>query len=110
MMNRQKRLEERAAKTRAAAHDRVIQDGTIQFRLDAENMDRLLKFADERRTGTGVLARMWVLEKLNKETIDNADVLSAFVTATEQLTELQTQMNSLSKVVQTMLPNQAKAS
>jgi hypothetical protein len=107
--DRQKRLEERAAKTRASAHDRVVKDGTIQFRLDAENMERLLKLADERGTGTGVLARMWVLERLNKESFNNADILSTFVAATEQLAELQTQMNSLSKVVQTMLAKQAKA-
>jgi hypothetical protein len=57
----------------------VVKDGTIQFRLDAENMERLLKLADERGTGIGVLARMWVLERLNKESFNNADILSTFV-------------------------------
>jgi hypothetical protein len=110
MTDKQKQLAARAAKTKAAAHDRVVKDGTVQFRVDAENMERLLKLADERQTGAGVLARMWVLERLNKEAAINEDVLSSFVTATEQLAELQAQMNSLSKVVQKMLAAQAKAS
>ncbi len=65
--DRKKRLEDRARKTRAQAHERVIKDATIQFRLDADNMERILTLADERRTGVGVLARMWVLERLNQE-------------------------------------------
>ncbi len=69
-----KRLAERVKKTRAAAHNRVVKDGTIQFRLDRENMERLLKLADARRTGAGVLSRMWVLERLNIETSWGANV------------------------------------
>lgn len=60
-------LEERISKTKAAAHERVVKDGTVQFRLDAKNMERLLHVADDRRTGVGVLARMWVLERLQQE-------------------------------------------
>lgn len=105
-----KTLAERAKRTKAAAHKRVVKDGTIQFRCDAENMERLLKLADERRTGAGVLARMWVLERLNKETPAGTNTLSALMAATEQLSELQSQLNSLSKIVQKMLSQQAKAS
>lgn len=65
---RLKRLEKRVRKTRALAHERIIKDATVQFRLDSEGMERLLTLADERRTGVGVLARMWVLERLNLET------------------------------------------
>ena len=67
MTNRKKQLEERIQKTRAAAHNRVVKDGTVQFRLDADNMEKILKLSDERRTGSGVLARMWVLERLKQE-------------------------------------------
>lgn len=67
MTEKNKKLEERINKTRAAARDRVVKDGTIQFRLDAENMEKLLSVADDRRTGAGVLARMWVLERLKHE-------------------------------------------
>jgi hypothetical protein len=133
-----KRLKERAKKTRAAAHERVVKDGTIQFRFDAENMDRLLRLADEKRTGAGVLARMWVLERLNQELANDVDTLSrsAFaapltseeiqlmravsrnmvaqeVSSTkpwvEQLADLQKQMGFLSQLMQELISKQAKA-
>ena len=96
--------------TRTAAHKRVVKDGTIQFRLDANSIERLLYLADERKMGAGVLARMWVMEQLNKETENNIDTLSAFVSAADQLTKLQSQMTSLSKTVKTLIAKQAKDS
>jgi hypothetical protein len=65
--NRKEEARKRIRQTKDAAHERVVKDGTIQFRLDAANMERLLKVADECQTGAGVLARMWVLDRLNNE-------------------------------------------
>jgi hypothetical protein len=101
--SRIKKLKERARETKSAAHKRVIKDGTIQFRLDAENMERLLTLADKKRTGAGVLARMWVLDRLNKE-------LLPYIDSAEYLTQLQSQLNNLSKLMHEMISRQAKAS
>jgi hypothetical protein len=60
-------LQARVDKTRAEAHQRVVANGKIQFRLDPETMELLLRLADDRRTGAGVLARMWVCERLQHE-------------------------------------------
>lgn len=60
-------LQARIDKTRALAHKEVVSSGKIQFRLDPETMELLLKTADERCTGAGVLARMWVIERLKAE-------------------------------------------
>jgi hypothetical protein len=64
---RSTQLQARIEKTRADAHKEVVSAGKIQFRLDAETMELLLHTADERRTGAGVLARMWVVERLRSE-------------------------------------------
>jgi len=129
------RLKERAKRTRSAAHERVIKDGTIQFRLDAANMERLLKLADDRRIGAGVLSRMWVLERLNHESATKSTttsiVFDAPLTSEEiqlmravsrsvltpakankksfaaQLTQLQAQIGTLSRLMQDMLAKQA---
>lgn len=42
-------------------------DGSVQFRLDADKLEALNKVAAQKRTGAGVLARMWVIERLEKE-------------------------------------------
>ena len=107
---RKKRLKERAQKTRIAAHQRVIKDGTVQFRLDAENMERLLGLADQKRTGAGVLARMWVLERLNKELGIVTQEEFAAKSLNERLMQLQIQIDSLSKVMKTTATKRAKAS
>lgn len=62
-----KKLTERAEKTRKAAHERVVKRGILHFRLDQETMEKLLRLADQRKTGAGVLARMWVVERLEQE-------------------------------------------
>lgn len=61
-------LQARIDRTRASAHKEVVSAGKIQFRLDPETMDLLLRTSDERGTGAGVLARMWVVERLRAET------------------------------------------
>jgi hypothetical protein len=66
--SRSPELQARIDKTRATAHKEVVAAGKIQFRLDAQTMELLLKTADERCTGAGVLARMWVIERLRAET------------------------------------------
>jgi len=49
------------------AHERVVARGLIQFRLDRERMEELLTMADQKGTGYGVLARMWVCDRLEQE-------------------------------------------
>ncbi len=44
-------LQARIDKTRATAHKEIVKSGKIQFRLDSETMELLLKTADERCTG-----------------------------------------------------------
>lgn len=82
----QKEIKDRIKKTKEAARARVVKDGTIQFRIDAENMERLLKAADTCKTGAGVLARMWVIEHLNSmnqlhseqsKLVSNCDLMAA---------------------------------
>jgi uncharacterized protein YfaQ (DUF2300 family) len=59
--------QERAEKTKAGAKKDVAQRGTIQYRLDEETMLRLMKVADSKKTPVGVLARMWMVERLSLE-------------------------------------------
>jgi hypothetical protein len=61
-------LQARIDRTRAEAHKDIVAAGKIQFRLDGETMELLLHTADARGTGAGVLARMWVVERLKAET------------------------------------------
>ena len=70
---RSPQLQARIEKTRSNAHQEVVSAGKIQFRLDSETMELLLHTADERGTGAGVLARMWVVERLRAETSDAPD-------------------------------------
>lgn len=66
-------LQARINKTRDFSHKEVVNAGKIQFRLDKESMELLLKVADEKHTGAGVLARMWVIERLMDETSKKVD-------------------------------------
>jgi hypothetical protein len=61
-------LQARIDRTRTEAHKDIVAAGKIQFRLDSETMELLLRTADARGTGAGVLARMWVVERLKAET------------------------------------------
>jgi hypothetical protein len=58
---------ERAAKTQAAARQRVIKRGIVQFRADEEIMDLLLRIAMHKRIPYGVMCRAWVVERLRQE-------------------------------------------
>lgn len=64
---RQKRLESRAMESKGAARKRLVERGTVQFRIDPEMMALLLEVAEYKRTPAGVLARMWVVERLRSE-------------------------------------------
>jgi hypothetical protein len=58
---------ERAAKTQAAALQRVIERGIVQFRADEEIMELLLRVAMHKRVPYGVMCRAWVVERLRQE-------------------------------------------
>ncbi|MBX9880126.1 MAG: hypothetical protein K2Y22_16830 [Candidatus Obscuribacterales bacterium] len=62
--------EEISVDKKNASEDISIQgkDGSVQFRLDADKLELLNRVAAQKRTGAGVLARMWVIERLEKET------------------------------------------
>ncbi len=97
---RAKQLAEKVKQTRDAAHQRVIKDATVQFRLDQEFMERLLKIADEQRTGVGVLCRNWVLDRLqDKQTPLAMLPVTELVQAFRGNIDLQAQMADLKKEV-----------
>jgi hypothetical protein len=60
-------LKARFEKTRQAAHKRVVQRGTVQFRLDPDTMEALLQLSYKLKTPAGVLVRMWTVQYLNQE-------------------------------------------
>lgn len=62
-----KQVKAQFEKTRRAAHKRVVQRGTIQFRLDPDTMETLLQLSYKLKTPAGVLVRMWTVEHLNQE-------------------------------------------
>ncbi|MBX9721612.1 MAG: BrnA antitoxin family protein [Candidatus Obscuribacterales bacterium] len=72
-------LEKSKKNLKQTAKQAVAQRGSIQFRLDPEMMSILLETADKKRVPAGVLARMWIVERLellqtgtdNSETLNN---------------------------------------
>lgn len=52
---------------RAEAKKEVAVRGTVQYRLDEKTMLRLMHVADAKKTPFGVLARMWMMERLVEE-------------------------------------------
>lgn len=66
-------LQAKVDKTRADAHREAVAAGKIQFRLDPETMELLLRYADDHFIGAGVLARMWVKERLAQELSGTVD-------------------------------------
>lgn len=58
---------ERAEKTQAAARQRVIERGIVQFRADKEIMDLLLRVSAHKRMPYGVMCRAWIVERLRQE-------------------------------------------
>lgn len=65
--NRPAQLDNVVSAIRQEAHEKVLSRGLVQFRLDTDYMQRLLETADEKGLGYGVLARMWVCERLEQE-------------------------------------------
>jgi hypothetical protein len=62
--------QERALASQAAARQRVVERGIVQFRADEEIMDLLLRVAAHKRIPYGVLCRAWVVERLRQEAHD----------------------------------------
>lgn len=60
-------IEEQMSKIRLEAHENVLARGLVQYRLDKNSMQRLLEIADAKGLGYGVLARMWLCERLEEE-------------------------------------------
>lgn len=58
---------ERAERTQAAARQRVVERGLVQFRTNEEVMDLLLKVAASKHIPYGVMCRVWIVERLRKE-------------------------------------------
>jgi hypothetical protein len=102
---RGKQLAEKAKKTREAAHQRVVKDATVQFRLDQESMERLLEIADEQRTGVGVVCRNWVLDRLQKKenpNLANEDIVRALIGNIDlqaELADLRKEISALKKSI-----------
>jgi len=62
--------QERAKASQAAARQRVIERGIVQFRADEEIMDLLLRVAAHKRIPYGVMCRAWVVERLRQESAE----------------------------------------
>ncbi len=60
MIKRPLKLSAAMAAIKNEAHERVLKRGLVQYRLDENLMAELLKVADDRGLGYGVLARMWL--------------------------------------------------
>jgi hypothetical protein len=85
------KLKARFEKTRKAAHKRVVQRGTIQFRLDPETMETLLKLSYKLKTPAGVLVRMWTVQHLSKE-LGNKPSLESRMAKVENMLEQMPQL------------------
>lgn len=58
----------RQQREEARQRERAVSAGTtVQFRVDGEIMDLLTQVANHKRTPVGVIARMWVVERLYEE-------------------------------------------
>ncbi len=62
-LENQKRLKQ----LKAVAHERVLKQEFVQFRVDAPMMDLLQKVADHKRKAVGVMLREWTEQKLADE-------------------------------------------
>jgi len=65
-------VEEAMIELRQVAHERVLGRGLVQFRLERDYMQQLLEMADEKGLGYGVLARMWLCERLEQERLGSS--------------------------------------
>lgn len=50
---------------RKEAHNRVLKDEVMKFRLESETLERLLTLAAKSNKPVGTLVREWVIEKLD---------------------------------------------
>jgi len=80
------RVKARFEKTRRAAHKRVVQRGTVQFRLDPATMETLLQLSYKLKTPAGVLVRMWTVQHLNQE-LGNKPSLESRMVRVENILE-----------------------
>lgn len=60
-------LAEQMQRTKEQAKKEVAFRGVVQYRVDEETMLRLMAIADKKKVPFGVLARMWMVERLDKE-------------------------------------------
>ena len=77
MKNNKKRpdfVEEQMKEIKQETHENVLARGLVQFRLDRNSMQRLLETADAKGLGYGVLARMWLCERLEQEQPKQAEL------------------------------------
>jgi hypothetical protein len=72
MNKRPAHIEAAVKNLRQEAHQRVLERGLVQFRLDENYMQELLEIADGKGLGYGVLARMWLCERLEQEKQKNS--------------------------------------
>lgn len=66
---RDRQLQDKINKTKAAARTRVVKRGIMHFRADEEMMDQLLKVAEYKKLPVSSMVRSWVAEKLRKEIV-----------------------------------------
>jgi len=59
--------QKRLAKLKAEAHERILKRDFVQFRVDEQMMDLLLKVANHKRQPVGVMIRDWVAQHLSEE-------------------------------------------
>jgi antitoxin component of RelBE/YafQ-DinJ toxin-antitoxin module len=57
----------RIGKIRREATARVNKEALVQFRIEAEVLDRLYAEASRLGMPVGTMVRMWVMERLNKK-------------------------------------------
>ena len=59
--------QERLTRLKIKARKELSVAGTVQFRLDEETMQLLMKAADKKKLPLGTLVRMWTVERLAAE-------------------------------------------
>jgi len=57
----------RIEKIRREATERVNRNAFVQFRIEPDVLDQLIKIANEKGAPVGTLARMWIIERLKQE-------------------------------------------
>lgn len=58
---------------KAKAKKKIASRYTIQFRCDEELLFNLMTIADKKKLPVGVLARMWIAERLEEESFDKTE-------------------------------------